>query len=166
MTRGDIAMHNDSFVWNQYDLIRRLFLESVSKTTEEEADIVPTGFRNNIRWNVGHIFLTQGYLLFGPTGVECPQSYAALFSPGTKPADWQGDIPSLETLHAQLTEQHARIKERLQGRLNEPLPKPFELGDKGVMHTYGEMMVFTLFHEGMHFSAISSLRKAIAAAKA
>lgn len=98
--------------------------------------------------------------------MNCPPSYAAMFSPGTKPADWQGNIPSLETLAAQLKEQHARIKEQFQSRLNESLPKPFELGDKGVMHTYGEIMVFTLFHEGMHIGMISSLRKAIAAAKA
>lgn len=34
-------MQDYSFVWNQYDLIRGLFLEGVTKTTEEEADIVP-----------------------------------------------------------------------------------------------------------------------------
>ncbi|MBG9565080.1 DinB family protein [Brevibacillus agri] len=159
-------MQDYSFVWNQYDLIRGLFLEDVTKTTEEEADIVPEGFKNNIRWNIGHILLTQDYLLLGPAKMNCPPSYAAMFSPGTKPADWQGNIPSLETLAAQLKEQHARIKEQFQSRLNESLPKPFELGDKGVMHTYGEIMVFTLFHEGMHIGMISSLRKAIAVAKA
>lgn len=51
-------MQDYSFVWNQYDLIRGLFLEDVTKTTEEEADIVPEGFKNNIRWNIGHILLT------------------------------------------------------------------------------------------------------------
>ncbi|TGU73097.1 DinB family protein, partial [Mesorhizobium sp. M00.F.Ca.ET.186.01.1.1] len=98
----------------------------------------------------------------GPGEMKCPPAYAALFSPGTKPADWQGDVPSMEELAAQLKEQHARVKEQLQTKLNDPLPKPFQLGDKGVMNTYGEMMVFTLFHEGMHIGTISALRKAIA----
>ncbi|GEB33110.1 hypothetical protein BPA01_26900 [Brevibacillus parabrevis] len=160
--KGGFVMQDYSFVWNQYDMIRGMFLEGLSKTSEQEAEIVPAGFKNNIHWNIGHILLTQDYLLFGPAEMKCPPSYAALFSPGTKPADWQGDVPSIEELAAQLKEQHARVKEQLQTKLNDPLPKPFQLGDKGVMNTYGEMMVFTLFHEGMHIGTISALRKAIA----
>ncbi|KMZ40138.1 MULTISPECIES: DinB family protein [Bacillales] len=158
-------MQDFSFVWNQFDLIRGMFLARLTEITEEEADVVPNGFQNNIRWNIGHILLTQDFLLFGPEGMKCPPHYAAMFAPGTKPADWQKEGPSLEAFAAELKEQHVRIKEEFHSRLNDPLPKPFELGDKGTMHTYGEMMVFTLFHEGMHIGCISSLRKAIAAAK-
>lgn len=32
------------------------FLEHVS---EEEANIIPAGFHNNIRWNLGHLYLDQ-----------------------------------------------------------------------------------------------------------
>lgn len=157
-------MQDQSFVWNQYELIRGITLATLVNTTEDAANIVPVGFSNNIRWNLGHILLSQDFLLFGPTGTPLPPSYGALFAPGTKPADWQGDIPTLETLAAQFKEQSARIKETLQSRLNESLPQPLSLGDKGTIHTYGEMLLFTLYHEGMHMGCISGLRKGIASA--
>ncbi|TGV29480.1 DinB family protein, partial [Mesorhizobium sp. M00.F.Ca.ET.186.01.1.1] len=46
-------MQDYSFVWNQYDMIRGMFLEGLSKTSEQEAEIVPVGFKNNIHWNIG-----------------------------------------------------------------------------------------------------------------
>lgn len=156
-------MQDQAFIWNQYDLIRGMTVAMLASIDEETADIIPENFNNNIRWNLGHILLCQDFLLFGPEGVQLPPAYGALFAPATKPANWQGDIPSLETLSAQLKEQSARIKEALQDRLNEPLPQPFQLGDKGTIYTYGEMLTFTLFHEGMHMGCISGLRKGIAA---
>lgn len=158
-------MQDFSFVWNQYDMIRGMFLAGIAELSEEEVDIVPNGYKNNIRWNIGHILLIQDYMLFGPEGMKCPPYYGAMFAPGTSPADWKKDGPSLETFVAQLKEQHVRVKEELHSRLNEPLPKPFQLGDKGTIHTYGEMMIFTLFHEGMHIGYISSLKKGIALSK-
>lgn len=159
-------MQDNSFVWNQYDLVRGITLATLEHTSEEAANIIPEGFANNIRWNLGHILTCQYMLLYGPGCKHIPESYAAMFSPGTKPADWQGDIPSLETLAAQFKEQSARIKEKFDPLLHQSLPEPFKLGNKGTIHTFGEMLLFTLYHEGMHMGMISGLRKGIATAAA
>ncbi|QQE75863.1 DinB family protein [Brevibacillus composti] len=149
------------FVWQQYELIRGLTLSGMQEISEAQADIVPEGFSNNLRWNLGHILLSQDALLYGPTGIKVPSSYGALFSPGTKPADWQGEVPSLETLSQQLQEQTARIKNDFADRLQEKLPTPFSLRGKAQIDTFGEMLLFTLYHEGMHSGIMSQLKKAV-----
>jgi hypothetical protein len=103
--------------------------------------------------------------MYGPSCPHLPSSYPALFAPGTNPVNWEGDIPSLATLAAQLEEQRARIKETFGERLDEKLPQPFQLGKKGTMNTIGELFAFSLFHEGMHANAFATLNKTISAAK-
>ena len=158
-------MSNSSFVWDTYNLVRSLTLSALNSASEEAADIIPNGFHNNIRWNMGHILVTQDFFMYGPSCPHLPASYPALFAPGTKPANWEGDIPSLATLAAQLEEQKTRIQEEFAGRLDEKLPQPFQLGKKGTMNTVGELLTFSLFHEGMHMNTFSLLNKVISAAK-
>ncbi len=158
-------MSNQSYIWDTYDLVRSLTLGALNHATEEVADIIPEGLSNNIRWNFGHILVTQDFFMYGPSCPHLPASYPALFAPGTKPANWEGDVPSLAALAAQLEEQKARIKETFADRLDEKLPQPFQLGNKGTMHTIGEMFAFTLFHEGMHMNAFATLNKIISASK-
>lgn len=38
------------------ELVRANALRALESTTEEMADAMPAGFRNTIRWNLGHIY--------------------------------------------------------------------------------------------------------------
>ncbi|MBR8658086.1 MULTISPECIES: DinB family protein [Bacillales] len=154
-------MHDYAFVWKQYDLVRGITLAVLKDLPTEQADIVPEGFSNNIRWNLGHILTVQESCMYGLEFTHLPASYKTLFGPGTKPADWQGEVPSLSTLAEQLEEQKERIKRTFRERLNQELPQPFVLRNTQ-MTTLGEMFVFSLFHEGMHISTINTLKKALA----
>ncbi|MEJ8544621.1 DinB family protein [Brevibacillus borstelensis] len=152
---------NISLAWDHYDAVRGLTLATLQATTEEQADIIPEGFSNNIRWNLGHILFTQDALLYGGKAPHLPESYAALFAQGTKPADWPGELPTLETLGQQLTEQAERIKKEFARRFEESLPTPFNLRGLAQIETIGGMFLFSMFHEGMHANAVSMLRKAL-----
>ncbi|KQL44092.1 hypothetical protein AN963_21930 [Brevibacillus choshinensis] len=158
-------MSNSSYILDSYDLVRSLTLGALNSTSEEVADIIPAGLNNNIRWNLGHILVTQDFFMYGPSCPHLPANYLALFAAGTNPANWEGDVPSLATLAAQLEEQKARIKETFGDRFDEKLPQPFQLGKKGTMNTFGELFAFSLFHEGMHMNAFATLNKTISAAK-
>ncbi|SFJ61414.1 DinB family protein [Brevibacillus centrosporus] len=158
-------MSNSSYIWDSYDLVRNITLSALNTVSEEVADVIPEGFNNNIRWNFGHILVTQDLFMYGPSCPNLPANYAALFAPGTKPANWEGDVPSLATLAAQLEEQKARIKETFADRLDEKLSQPFQLGNKGTMNTIGELFTFSLFHEGMHMNALGALKKATTTGK-
>jgi uncharacterized damage-inducible protein DinB len=155
-------MHDYAFVWKQYDLVRGITLAVLKKVPAEQADIVPEGFANNIRWNLGHILTVQESCMYGLDFTHLPASYKTLFGPGTKPADWQGEVPSLSALAEQLEEQKERIKRTFGDRLHRELAEPFVLRSGAQMSTLGEMFVFSLFHEGMHIGTINALKKALA----
>ncbi|MFF3923476.1 DinB family protein [Paenibacillus lactis] len=48
-------MMNEALL-NQLDFARASTLAAAKDVTEQEADIVPEGFANSIRWNLGHIY--------------------------------------------------------------------------------------------------------------
>ncbi len=147
----------------QYEMIRGFTLTMINHFNEEIINIVPEGHNNNIVWNVGHILVAQDYLLYGrEMAAEIVKpGYVEMFNQGTKPADWNGEVPSLATLATELKEQMSRIEKDFGHRWDEPLPKPFVLRPGTEMSTYGEVMMFTLYHEGWHVGYIQSLKRAI-----
>ncbi|NOU93911.1 DinB family protein [Paenibacillus sp. LMG 31456] len=152
-------MTNDS-LFLQLDLVRERTLQQLELVTEEIADQIPLGYRNNLRWNLGHILTVQENLVFKLIGepVSLPETYSSLFNNGTSPADWQIEPPAIETIKLQLTQQTERIKDKLSQRLDEKLQQPF----KGI-DTVGGMISFTLYHEGIHTGYMMSMRKTIQA---
>ena len=46
-------------LFNQLDEYRGNLLDVVKDVTDEEAEIVPVHFNNNIRWNLGHVIWTN-----------------------------------------------------------------------------------------------------------
>jgi hypothetical protein len=83
-----------------------------------------------------------------------------LFARGTKPADWQGDVPAISVLSSQLKEQLTRLKEIPADKLNVKLKEPF-LGQE----TFGELVNFALFHENLHLGHIQAMKRVIEAVK-
>jgi hypothetical protein len=66
----------------------------------------------------------------------------------------------LQALSYELKKQTAYIKESLGNRLQEKAIKPFvRLGFK--METIGEILAFSLHHEGMHTGVIYAIQRAI-----
>lgn len=147
---------------NQIEVVRSITLKVLEDLTEEEADLMPPGFNNTIRWNLGHILIVQDQLARHFAGIEgqLPAEYITLFNNGTKPADWQTSPPSLTELAQHLKAQTLSIRENLTERLDELATKPFHrLGFK--METIGEILNFSIHHEGVHFGIINGLRHAI-----
>ncbi|WP_256860413.1 DinB family protein [Paraliobacillus ryukyuensis] len=152
----DMAM-NEEMIFNQIDLSRNSTLQLFEGLTEEQADLIPQGFNNNIRWNLGHIYTVQNTLLnkFGGKSIKTPPRYLELFTPGTKPAEWQGEVPTLDELKQLLEAQPAQLKEALAGQLQDEAIQSFQS-----LSTVGEILSFTTFHEGMHVGVIKGLKKA------
>jgi len=153
---------NEEVIFKLMEGTRQRTLKMLQETDETQADIVPNGFNNSLRWNLGHILFIQERLLFGIAGkpMGVPESYEGMFKNGTKPADWTGNVPSLKELEEGLTAQPKRIREKLSGQLEQRLETPF-LGVESV----GEMVVFSLNHESIHNGYMMALRRAISAQK-
>ncbi|SDC33940.1 DinB superfamily protein [Terribacillus halophilus] len=137
---------------------RNELLQLAKSFTKEEADIIPRGFRNNVRWNLGHVFLDQYSWIQALTKEEAPipDGFKNWFSYGTTPADFTNKTPEFNELLSLLQAQPDRIFERYADRIDEEYPA-IDLG----MQTIEQVLVRTIFHEGMHLQAIMDIRKAL-----
>ncbi|SEN74988.1 DinB family protein [Lihuaxuella thermophila] len=146
------------FLIAQFEMFRGRMYQLLETVSETAADQQPAGFNNTIRWNTGHI-LTVTDRFFGLNML--PENYKELFWAGTKPADWTGNAPSLETLLSQLREQEARIKETIPERLDEKLPQPIQFPNGFQLTTISEVLAFNNVHEGIHTGYMNALKRAI-----
>ncbi|MVO98350.1 DinB family protein [Paenibacillus lutrae] len=151
----------DQVVFKQIEFVRHLTIQAVEGISENTLVVIPEGFNNNVIWNLGHIYLVQEKFAFYFSGdpLQLPENFDRLFAKGTKPADWNEEAPKLEVLLELLADQPKRIQQTLQSRLGEPIQKPFTLGSGLTFETIGELLNFSLNHEGMHFNTIQLLKR-------
>ncbi|MDH6369419.1 hypothetical protein M2444_001197 [Paenibacillus sp. PastF-3] len=150
----------DPIVFKQIEFVRSVTVRAVEVLSEEILDIIPQGFNNNIRWNLGHIYLVQEKFAFHSARelMQLPESFERLFAKGTKPAAWSEKPPTLKVLIEMLSEQPKRIQEAMHNRLSEQVT-PLTTGSGLTLNTIGEFINFTLYHEGMHFNTIKLLNR-------
>lgn len=143
-------------LFNQLESYRSYILGVLENVTVEEAEVIPKGFNNNIRWNLGHIYLDQYLWIQAVTKEKAgvPEQFQAWFGYGTSPANFTSETPTIDELKNLLKEQPAQIKAQYGERLEEEFP-PTEMG----MHTIEQVLVRTIFHEGMHLQTILDLKK-------
>lgn len=143
-------------LFNQLESYRSYILGVLETVTEEEAEVIPKGFNNNIRWNLGHIYLDQYLWIQAVTKEKAgvPEPFQTWFGYGTSPANFTAETPTVEELKKLLKEQPAQIKAQYGERLEEEFA-PTEMG----MHTIEQVLIRTIFHEGMHLQTILDLKK-------
>jgi uncharacterized damage-inducible protein DinB len=141
-----------------FELTRGRLVRFVETLDETNVDVQPEGFNNTIHWHVGHVLTVAEQFMFGfpKKSTNFPANYMELFATGTKPADWQGEVPSIIELTEQLTEQIKRIKEIPTERFTERLKTPF-LGQE----TFGELANFAIFHEANHLGQVQAMKRII-----
>ncbi|PAD34333.1 DinB family protein [Terribacillus saccharophilus] len=142
----------------QLKTYRTELLQVAKSFTQEETDIIPHGFRNNVRWNLGHVFLDQ-YLWIQALSKEeppIPDGFKEWFGFGTTPADFTEKTPAYTDLITFLEAQPDQISEMYRDRLDEEYPA-IDMG----MQTIEQVLIRTIFHEGMHLQAIISIKKAL-----
>ena len=136
-------------------------LKEIEGMSPEVFDVQPNGFNNTIHWHIGHVLtVTEKFLFDYPQTNNLPANYITLFGYGSKPADWNDDVPSIATLTQQLQEQIKRILEIPEERFSEKLPQPFK-----EFETVGELASLNIFHESNHLGQIHAMKRVIDAAK-
>ncbi|PLS16000.1 DinB family protein [Bacillus sp. M6-12] len=145
-------------LFNQLNEYRNGLLAGIDSITEEMADIVPKGFNNNIRWNLGHVYLDQYLWIQHLTKepIHLPDGFKESFGFGSRPSDWKSIPASLSELKQLLSEQPQFILKTY----GERLEKEFPLTESG-MHTIAQVLVRTIFHEGLHIANIQAIKRFI-----
>lgn len=141
---------------------RNLLLVYLNTYSLDQLNKIPTGFSNNLLWNVGHILVTQQILIYKFSGlpVAFTDDFVAKFINGSRPT---GDYSEVDLLE---------IKNALLETLN-TLKLDFE---RGVFKDYSEFVTkssgfkmsnaqeaieFNNFHEAMHLGIMMQMKKFI-----
>lgn len=143
-------------LFHQLDSYRSEVLQVLETVTADIADIIPSGFHNNIRWNMGHIYLDQYLWIQALTNEKSEEleSLQSWFGYGTSPANFNEKTPSFEELKKLLKAQPIQIKEMYGDRLEVEFPS-IDMG----MNTIEQVLIRTIFHEGMHLQTILDIKK-------
>lgn len=150
-------------LFKHMETIRDLTLKVFDRIPEEVIDVVPVGFNNSIRWNLGHIAFIQEKHVYFAAGEQMalPETFEEFFKPGTKPAEWVGQPPSLEEIKEALASQPARIRTSREGQLNEALPNPYTNLMGVTFYSRAELLLFNFYHEALHTETIKRIYRAI-----
>ena len=98
----------ESAILDLYEVYREQTIELIDPITEDEADVIPNGFSNSLRWNFGHILVAQEQSMFNlglGRDSEIPFNIIEAFRRGTNPSDWAFPPLSLNEIKSQLNDQ-------------------------------------------------------------
>ncbi|WP_410768804.1 DinB family protein [Fontibacillus sp. BL9] len=153
----------EHFLFNQLAFVRGQTLKLLDGVTEELADRIPEGFRNTIRWNLGHIYVVCERFAFKHLNLpqQLPNGFKEQFENGTSPSiqPVSFPIPTLPELEILLKEQQDRIRNALAHRLQEKIVPPYTTSAGMTLETPEQFLSFNLYHEGMHLSVIKLYKK-------
>jgi len=153
----------ENYIIKQLKFIRENTVSTVKGIDDEISMIIPEGFNNNIKWNLGHIYVVQERFAFHFIGekMEIPDCFNELFDPRTQPAKWEKQTPSINELIDLLVYQTIRIESLLASRMKEVVKEPYTTSAGLTLATVEEFLSFCLYHEGMHFDAIKSIKRIV-----
>ncbi|MFB3386451.1 DinB family protein [Flavobacterium sp. LAR06] len=139
--------------------IREILLKILDSHSLEQLNKIPTGFSNNLIWNIAHCVSTQQVLVYKLSGLQMKVSeeFINKYRKGTKP---EGDVSQAEV---------DEIRTLLSTTL-EQVQKDFADGIFQNYTEYTTSMGYTLrnidgalefnnYHEGIHTGIIMSIRK-------
>ncbi|SFT15182.1 DinB family protein [Paenibacillus sp. BC26] len=157
----------DQFLFTQLKFVRNQTLKLLEGVTEELADRIPDGFRNSIRWQLGHIYVVQERFAFQylELPLQRPDGFKEWFEFSTSPLNWPegAALPSLDDLKQLLGSQVERIQEAISHRLEEKVPQPYTTSMGITLSSPEEFLSLNLYHEGMHMSMIKVYKTLLAA---
>ena len=146
-------------IFKSWKTNRKLYLDYFDKYSLAQLNKVPTGFNNNLIWNIGHVVVAQQAIIY--KGANLPMNVSDdlfnLYKSGTKPTHdvSQNEVDEIKTLLISLIEQTEKdfsngkfvsINERTTGT-------GFHLA------SIKDAFEFNNYHEGLHFGCMMSIRK-------
>lgn len=149
---------NERQIFNKFRKVRTETLEFAKSLPIEIIDLIPEGFSNNVRWNLGHILVAWDHGIYPNLNQERRETlhYHMTFPKGTYP-NLEAETPAFEEILHKLETQLESIIENSTGKLEEPLIVPFIPRVK----TLRNMFQFHIRHEERHLKSIRNIVNSI-----
>jgi hypothetical protein len=161
MDRGPETIMPDQSLLLLLDEVRGKTLRRLQGVTDKEARWSPPDLQNRILWHAGHRFVLVESLTMEAVGdqPQFPEGWFEMFSWKSDPAKVAPDRWSpLAEVVVQLTDQHARLRQVIEGLSDEQLSSPLPgRGNRTVRYA----ILHGLHDEACHSGEIWLLRKLI-----
>ena len=148
----------------QFDILkigRQIILKTIDGLTLEQLHTIPTGFKNNIAWNIAHLVVTQQLLHYGLADVNflIPEDLIAKYKKGTLPSETftQEEFEEIKELFIGLPE---TLEEDYNAGIFKNY-KEYPTSTGFVLNTIEAAIPFNNFHEGLHLGTIMALKKLV-----
>ncbi len=140
---------------------RKLLNKILDNTPREQLLEIPTGFRNNIWWNIAHVVVTQQLLVYKLSGLQMrvPNEFVEKFKKGTVP-DGTATEKEIKEIAAFLISTAEWAKEDYENGLFTDFNE-YATSLNVTLKSVEDAMVFNMFHEGIHLGAILALQKMV-----
>jgi hypothetical protein len=140
---------------------RSIYLDLLEKYSLEQVNIIPTGFSNNLIWNIGHIVAVQQRLVYSCSGLPMNISDELLtrYKPGSKPSttETQETVDLLKSLLISVISQTKN--DYAQSKF--VTYKEFTTLTGFHIASTKEAIEFNNYHEGMHLGFMWNIKKFI-----
>lgn len=141
---------------------RKLLERFIETHTLEELNKVPTGFNNNIIWNIGHSIATQQLLTYGLSGLtpKISMGFINKYKKGTKPevAVTQQEV---DKIHTVLFTALGQLQEDYEAGLFKDFKEYTLSTSGGTLSKVEHGLEFNNFHEGLHLGCCIQLSRLV-----
>ncbi|MEM9928544.1 MAG: DinB family protein [Bacteroidota bacterium] len=129
--------------------------------SEEQLNLVPPGFNNNLIWNAGHVIATMELLTYGLAGLPLPagQDFINRYRKGSKPAPRspEGDYTLIKAGLQTSIDRLVHDLDHLDFSNFRVYPTSYGV----TLSSVEDAMVFNNMHEAMHLGTMLALRKMV-----
>ncbi|MFD0765601.1 DinB family protein [Mucilaginibacter lutimaris] len=148
----------------QLDIIRQprlKIIETLNAFSLDQLNKIPSGFNNNIIWNLGHMIAAQQGVCYKRAGLNTwiDDDFFDAYKPDSKPAGpvSQDEYDNIKTL---LTTSIDQLEHDYKNGIFENYPTwTTRYGVQ--MSNIDEAIAFLPFHEGLHIGYIMAMRKLV-----
>jgi len=146
----------------QFDTLlkgRALILKVIDGLSNEQINKIPSGFNNNIAWNVAHLVVTQQILCYKLSGLDCLISEEMItnFKKGSAP-NYTVSKEEFETIKKQLLDFPVKLDEAYEAKIFKTYTE-YTTSVNVTLASIDDAIDFNLFHEGIHLGIILQLVK-------
>lgn len=146
----------------QFDTLlkgRALILKVIDGLSNEQINKIPSGFNNNIAWNVAHLVVTQQILCYKLSGLDCLISEEMItnFKKGSAP-NYTISKEEFETIKNQLLDFPVKLDEAYEAKIFKTYTE-YTTSVNVTLASIDDAIDFNLFHEGIHLGIILQLVK-------
>ena len=145
--------------FNIWRTSRKQYLEYLDNYSLEQLNKVPTGFSNNLIWNIGHVIVAQQSLIYRSSGLPANISDEMfdLYRPGTRPTG-QTTQEEVDEMRVLLTALITQTEADLDAGIFKEF-SPRMTGSGFYLNDLMDAFEFNNYHEGMHLGVMMSIRK-------